>query len=107
MTSIDAGADTRGQIIGDNDAELIGGTAMNDTITGNGGNDDLNGYDGNDTIVGGTGDDIMRGGKGSDTYFLDSAGDQAIETSLAAMTAPSTRCTSPASTISSANCSRT
>ncbi len=84
VTSIDAGADTRGQIIGDNDAELIGGTAMNDTITGNGGNDDLNGYDGNDTIVGGTGDDIMRGGKGSDTYFLDSAGDQAIETSLAA-----------------------
>ena len=84
VTSIDAGADTRGLIIGDNDAELIGGTAMNDTISGNGGNDNLSGYHGNDTLNGGTGDDEMRGGYGNDTYYVDSAGDQVIETSLVA-----------------------
>ena len=83
VTSIDAGADTRGLIIGDGDSESIGGTAMNDTISGNGGNDELYGRDGDDTIVGGTGDDIMRGGAGNDTYYVDSVGDQVIETSLA------------------------
>ncbi len=83
IMSLDAKADIRGHIIGDNDSEDIGGTSLKDLISGNGGNDQLYGYDGNDTIVGGAGDDEMTGGAGADTFFVDSTGDQVIEQTLA------------------------
>jgi Ca2+-binding RTX toxin-like protein len=44
----------------------------------------LTSYDGDDTLVGGSGDDVMKGGAGNDTYFLDSAGDVAVEKSFSA-----------------------
>jgi Ca2+-binding RTX toxin-like protein len=59
-----------------NDIQGFGG---NDRILGFGNNDTMNGGDGDDTLIGGTGADSMRGGNGNDTYFIDDAGDQAIE----------------------------
>ena len=47
-------------------ADVIGGTAANETLSGLGGNDALDGGAGNDTIDGGTGDDLIGGGTGSD-----------------------------------------
>jgi Ca2+-binding RTX toxin-like protein len=84
LQSVDAGADVRVNLIGDDDGEQLGGSNFTDLLSGNGGNDDLSGYDGNDTIVGGTGDDRMTGGKGADTYYVDSAGDEVKETSFVA-----------------------
>jgi len=49
-------------------------------IYGLGGNDTLIGSNGGDVLDGGTGADIMIGGNGNDTYFVDSALDQVVET---------------------------
>ena len=54
------------------------GTA-NVTITASSYNNDITTDAGNDVIDGGGGKDYMRGGRGDDIYYLDSAGDQAIE----------------------------
>ena len=76
-------------IFGDNNDNVINGTAGNDTIDGRdgddrifgkGGNDDLKGGrgddkifagDGNDLIDGGRGDDTMDGGAGNDIFVAD------------------------------------
>jgi Ca2+-binding RTX toxin-like protein len=63
-------------IIGNGTAEVIPGTANNDsisarggsdTVSGGAGNDTLRGEAGNDTLIGDTGNDTMLGGGGSDT----------------------------------------
>ncbi len=66
-------------ISGDNDAETITGSRINDILGGGGGTDVLIGGDGNDKLIGGTGDDFMFGGAGNDTYVVDSVGDIAAE----------------------------
>jgi Ca2+-binding RTX toxin-like protein len=64
--------------LGGNDT-LIGRSGFNQ-LFGGAGNDTLNGGGDTDTLDGGTGNDRMVGGGGSDTYYVDSAGDQAVET---------------------------
>jgi Ca2+-binding RTX toxin-like protein len=65
-------------ITGDDNANVLQGTADADVITGLGGNDSLWGGDGNDSILGGdgndtldgwTGDDTLVGGNGNDTMY--------------------------------------
>lgn len=65
---------------------LLGITASNATgnasaniLTGNSAINTLNGLDGNDILDGKGGSDIMNGGLGNDTYVVDSATDQVIE----------------------------
>jgi hypothetical protein len=78
-------------VVGDDGADALTGTAFadevdgeadDDTIRGNGGSDTLNGSDGNDRVFGGAGDDMIAaalgsdsldGQGGSDTYQLDLA----------------------------------
>jgi Ca2+-binding RTX toxin-like protein len=62
----------------------IGNDALNggddiDQLWGSEGDDTLNGGAGDDFMVGGTGADSMTGGAGNDTYFIQDAGDAAIE----------------------------
>ena len=57
---------------------LIGNELAN-TILGVNGADSLVGGGGNDTLNGGLGADTMAGGTGDDTYYVDNAGDIAIE----------------------------
>ena len=54
--------------------------AGNNFATTGAGNDSLGGGAGNDTLDGGSDADQMTGGDGNDLYFVDNAGDQAIET---------------------------
>jgi len=67
------------------------GNALANDIVGNGGNNLLQGLAGNDwlsgglghdTLDGGTGNDTMDGGAGNDTYYVDSASDQVVESSI-------------------------
>ncbi len=58
---------------------LIQGNAGGNRLSGLTGNDTLTGNAGNDTLDGGTGADIMVGQEGDDTYYIDSSGDQTIE----------------------------
>ncbi len=48
-------------------AQGVGRTGGNDTLTGGDGNDIIFGQEGNDTIQGGNGDDILSGGSGNNT----------------------------------------
>jgi uncharacterized protein len=59
--------------------ELLNGTGGNDSINGFGGNDRIFTHGGNDVLVGGSGNDELHGGMGNDTYFVEDAGDTAIE----------------------------
>jgi VCBS repeat-containing protein len=59
---------------------LNGGTG-NDQLNGGDGNDALTGGDGNDVLTGGLGADAMTGGLGDDTFYVDDAGDTAVEAS--------------------------
>ncbi|WP_428658857.1 beta strand repeat-containing protein [Reyranella sp.] len=70
-------------IIGNDANNVLSGLAGNDTLKGAGGADTLLGGDGNDALVGGTGADSMAGGAGNDTYYVDDAGDTAIEANVA------------------------
>ncbi|MBB5535166.1 M10 family metallopeptidase C-terminal domain-containing protein [Rhizobium giardinii] len=54
-------------IYGNDGANTIMGTALNDKIDGKGGNDRLEGGDGHDDIIGGSGNDVIKGGNGHDT----------------------------------------
>ena len=63
-------------IIGYNDNR---NDSINYVLSGGAGNDTLTGNIGNDTLDGGSGVDVMDGGLGSDTYVVDNAGDQVIE----------------------------
>ena len=56
------------------------GNDLDNGLTGNTGNNTLWGLGGNDSLDGGLGADIMKGGAGNDTYYVDNAGDQAVET---------------------------
>lgn len=57
------------------------GNALNNVITGTSGNNNLYGLDGNDRLNGLSGADRLSGGDGDDTYFVDDAGDSALESS--------------------------
>jgi Ca2+-binding RTX toxin-like protein len=55
------------------------GTDEAEEIYGYGGNDSLHGNGGDDVLDGGTGHDFMNGGMGNDTYYVDDAGDVAVD----------------------------
>jgi Ca2+-binding RTX toxin-like protein len=59
--------------------DVLFGAAGNDRLDGGDGDDELHGEPGNDTLDGGAGADWMSGGRGNDTYYVDDAGDRAIE----------------------------
>jgi len=56
------------------------GNALANAITGNAAANVLSGGGGNDVLHGAAGADAMNGGAGNDTYIVDNAGDQVIET---------------------------
>jgi Ca2+-binding RTX toxin-like protein len=58
---------------------LIQGTGEDNVIEGLADTDVLFGYHGNDTLNGGSGWDHMIGGAGSDTYYVDNAADELVE----------------------------
>ncbi|WP_159999790.1 hypothetical protein [Roseomonas sp. 18066] len=58
--------------------ELIGNAGAN-ALYGLDGDDWLEGKGGHDILDGGAGNDSMLGGTGNDTYYVDSAGDEAVE----------------------------
>lgn len=68
-----AGTDTLTNI------ENLTGGLGNDQLTGSTQNNILKGGSGNDTLNGGSGSDTLYGGSGDDTYFIDVAGDVAVE----------------------------
>ncbi|WP_428659294.1 beta strand repeat-containing protein [Reyranella sp.] len=68
-----------GKVVPAGFADVTGVTTGDDAISGLGGDDTIFGDDGNDVIDGGTGADTMTGGAGDDTYYVDNAGDKAIE----------------------------
>ncbi len=59
--------------------DYLAGGEGNDALIGNGGDDTLVGGFGNDVLRGGAGSNILQGGFGDDTYYIDSATDQASE----------------------------
>ena len=61
------------------DVPLLAGTTGGDNLAGTAAEEDLVGLAGNDTMNGRAGDDTMLGGFGNDRYFLQDAGDLAIE----------------------------
>ncbi|MBW8883120.1 MAG: hypothetical protein JF615_17390, partial [Asticcacaulis sp.] len=60
------------------DINATGGNLAN-SLTGNAGSNTLTGNGGNDVLDGGAGADIMAGNQGDDTFYVDNAGDQAVE----------------------------
>ncbi len=73
-----AGDDTL--IAGPGNGTLDGG-AGNDVLLGGTGHTNMLGGSGNDTLISGSGGgDTMQGGDGADLYYVNSAGDQVIET---------------------------
>ena len=73
------GGDGNDDVDGGAGNDVLDGGAGNDTLAGGSG-DRLWGEDGNDVLDGGAGADRMSGGAGNDSYFVESAGDQVIET---------------------------
>jgi Ca2+-binding RTX toxin-like protein len=73
-----AGADL---LNGGGGADTLSGGTGADRVFGGGGADTLGGGKGNDSLVGDAGNDTMMGGDGNDVFFVESAGDRAIETS--------------------------
>ncbi|HEX8525517.1 M10 family metallopeptidase C-terminal domain-containing protein [Allosphingosinicella sp.] len=57
----------------------ITGNNGNNQMSGEGGDDHITGLDGHDIMDGGTGVDWMVGGTGNDVYYVDNAGDVAVE----------------------------
>ena len=58
-------------------ANIINGTANNDTLTGTVNADTISGLAGNDIITGGAGTDSMDGGEGSDLYIVSASAEHA------------------------------
>jgi Ca2+-binding RTX toxin-like protein len=80
VLSIDASAVLNGlTILGNAGANLLTGTALDDSIIGGNGNDTLMGGLGNDTLDGGKGIDSLVGGGGDDTYVINKLGDTVTE----------------------------
>jgi serralysin len=71
-----AGADN---ITGSGEVNVLRGNGGNDALYGLAGNDSLFGGDGNDILDGGDGVDIMDGGNGDDTYYVNTASDNVVE----------------------------
>ncbi|HCK85063.1 MAG TPA: heme peroxidase [Hyphomonadaceae bacterium] len=78
-----------GANLGAGNYNLFGGTLGNDALTGGAladalfgsdGDDTLNGLGGADVLFGGLGADAMDGGDDDDIYFVDDAGDTAVDT---------------------------
>ncbi len=57
-------------IIGDDNANVLNGTPVDDIIDGKGGNDQIDGKGGNDVITAGAGNDQVKGGDGSDRFVV-------------------------------------
>jgi Ca2+-binding RTX toxin-like protein len=57
----------------------ITGNNGNNQMSGEGGDDHITGLDGRDIMDGGSGVDWMVGGTGNDVYYVDNAGDVAVE----------------------------
>jgi Ca2+-binding RTX toxin-like protein len=66
--------------IGSDADDVLNASSVSSLLRGFAGADVLSGFEGADTLDGGPGFDIMSGGTGDDTYYIDSAGDQVIET---------------------------
>jgi Ca2+-binding RTX toxin-like protein len=66
-------------LTGNEFAQTVIGNAGANLLDGGAGNDVLVGLGGNDALVGGAGADLMYGGGSNDTYYVQDAGDQAIE----------------------------
>ncbi|MEO0914407.1 MAG: LamG-like jellyroll fold domain-containing protein, partial [Pseudomonadota bacterium] len=64
------------QIIGNNWADIMNGTDVNELIRGMGGHDEINGWSGADIIMGGDGDDMLIGHRGNDTLHGESGDDR-------------------------------
>jgi len=73
------GGDGSDTLIGGNGADTLNGGPGSDELLGGTANDILSGGAGNDKLDGGTGNDVMTGGGDNDRYFVDSAGDQVVE----------------------------
>ena len=75
-------------MVGNDNINILDGSAGNDTVEGRGGDDTLIGGTGNDALmgglgadrlIGGAGTDTLTGGDGDDTYVLDDASDTLVE----------------------------
>lgn len=61
-------------LAGDTQANLLDGSAGDDTLAGGAGNDTLVGGEGADELRGGRGSDVLSGGAGSDVFVLSGSG---------------------------------
>ncbi len=66
-------------ILGDDDDDVLVGTAGDDELFGGRGRDNLQAGDGDDLLDGGRDKDTMAGGAGDDTYVVDTSSDRVIE----------------------------
>ena len=62
-------------LMGNDMANVLGGSLLADALSGGSGNDTLRGNAGDDQLNGGQGNDLMDGGAGNDRYVVDNAGD--------------------------------
>ena len=66
-------------LFGDDNAQVLSGTALDDVLAGTGGDDNLMGGAGGDVLVGGRGNDVLTGGVGADIFaFIDGHGQDTI-----------------------------
>jgi Ca2+-binding RTX toxin-like protein len=73
------GTSNNDTLTGNSGANTLHGGDGNDVLNGGGGPDTLLGGAGNDTLSGESGADLMIGGTGNDRYYVDNAGDKALE----------------------------
>ncbi|WP_075220304.1 M10 family metallopeptidase C-terminal domain-containing protein [Acuticoccus yangtzensis] len=64
---------------GDAGVNRLTGNAADNVLSGGAGDDSLYGRDGDDTLNGDSGSDRMYGGAGDDVYYVETPGDQVIE----------------------------